>query len=81
MPSAGASSRCVRGAGVDYNRIAGPNAAIGQYNGVLIARINMDVSLPDFERGIITFVTDVETSYWELLFVYHNLETVVAWSN
>jgi outer membrane protein TolC len=71
----------LRGAGVEYNRIAGPDAAIGQYNGVLIARINMDVSLADFERSIITFISDVETSYWELLFVYHNLETVVAGRN
>ena len=35
----------MRGAGTTINRIAGPNAAIGQYNGILIARINTDISL------------------------------------
>lgn len=71
----------LRGAGVDYNRIAGPNAVNGQYNGVLIARINMDISLSDFEQGIITFTNDIETAYWELYFAYHNLESIVAGRN
>lgn len=71
----------LRGAGVDYNRIAGPNATIGQYNGVLIARINTDITLADFEQGIITFINDVETAYWELHFAYHNLESIVAGRN
>ena len=67
----------MRGAGVDFNRIAGPNSTIGQYNGVLIARVNTDITLADFEQGIITFINDVETAYWELHFAYHNLETIV----
>lgn len=71
----------LRGAGVDYNRIAGPGAPIGQYNGVLIARINTDISLADFEQGIITFINDVETAYWELYFAYHSLEANVAGRN
>ncbi|HBE71953.1 MAG TPA: TolC family protein, partial [Planctomycetaceae bacterium] len=64
----------LQGAGVDYNRIAGPNSPVGQYNGVLIARINSDISLADFEQGIITYINDVETAYWELYFAYHSLE-------
>ncbi|MCA9157100.1 MAG: TolC family protein, partial [Planctomycetales bacterium] len=71
----------MRGAGVDFNRIAGPNSTVGQYNGVLIARINTDITLADFEQGIITFINDVETAYWELHFSYHNLETIVAGRN
>lgn len=71
----------MRGAGVDFNRIAGPNSTVGQYNGVLIARINTDITLADFEQGIITFINDVETAYWELHFAYHNLETIVAGRN
>ncbi|MCC7335582.1 MAG: TolC family protein [Pirellulaceae bacterium] len=71
----------MRGAGVDFNRIAGPNSPVGQYNGVLIARINTDITLADFEQGIITFINDVETAYWELHFAYHNLETIVAGRN
>lgn len=71
----------MRGAGIDFNRIAGPNSGIGQYNGVLIARINTDISLADFESGVITFINDVETAYWELFFAYHNLESQVAGRN
>lgn len=71
----------LRGAGVDFNRIVGPNGGNGNYNGVLIARINTDVSLADFEAAVITFVNDVETAYWELYFAYHNLEAQVAGRN
>ncbi|GIW98713.1 MAG: secretion protein [Pirellulaceae bacterium] len=71
----------LRGAGVDFNRIAGPNSGVGQYNGVLIARINTDISLADFEAGVISFINDVETAYWELYFAYHNLESLVAGRN
>ena len=41
----------LQGAGVLYNRIAGPNGTIGQANGVLIARVNTDISLAEFEAG------------------------------
>jgi outer membrane protein TolC len=71
----------LQGAGVDFNRIAGPNSPIGQYNGVLIARINTDISLADFEQGIINYVNDVESAYWELYFSYHSLEAIVAGRN
>ncbi|MFK7738592.1 MAG: TolC family protein [Pirellulaceae bacterium] len=71
----------LQGAGVRYNQIAGPNGGVGNYNGVLIARINTDISLADFEAGIISFVTDVESAYWELYFAYHNLEAQVAGRN
>lgn len=71
----------MRGAGVDYNRIAGPSSGIGQYSGVLIARINTDISLADFEQSITTFVNDVETAYWELYYAYRNLQTQIAGRN
>ncbi|WP_153556062.1 TolC family protein [Roseimaritima sediminicola] len=64
----------MQGAGTYYNQIAGPNAPIGQYNGVLIARINEDVSLADFEAAVITLVADVEQAYWELYEGYRLLE-------
>lgn len=69
------------GSGIESNQISGPNPQIGQYNGVLIARVNTDISLADFEAGIITFINDVETAYWELFFAYHNLEAQVAGRN
>lgn len=67
----------MQGAGTTYNRIAGPSGVIGQYNGVLIARINTDISLADFEAGVIRLINDVETSYWELYFAYRQLEAQV----
>ena len=41
-----------RGAGARINRIAGPNAAPGVYNGVVIARLRSDISLADFESSV-----------------------------
>ncbi len=64
----------MRGAGVEYNRIAGPGAPVGQYNGVLIARVNEDVSLADFERAVIDLVSDVEETYWNLTTAYRVYE-------
>lgn len=64
----------MRGAGTQFNRIAGPNSLVGQYNGVLIARINEDVALSDFEAAVIRLVGDVETAYWNLSSSYRILE-------
>jgi outer membrane protein TolC len=66
-----------RGAGTLVNRIAGPNAIAGQYNGVLISRIRSDVSLAAFETAVRNLVRDVETNYWELYFAYRNLDTIL----
>ena len=64
----------MQGGGVDFNRIAGPNATVGNYNGVLIARINTDVTLADFEANVRNLLTDVEKTYWELYFAYRDLD-------
>jgi outer membrane protein TolC len=71
----------LQGAGVDYNRIAGPTGASGFqasspgfFNGVTIARTNVDIALADFETTVRNFTGDVETAYWELYFAYRNLE-------
>jgi len=64
----------MNGAGAEINRIAGPNATPGVYNGVLIARIREDVSLAEFEVSVTSLVRDVETAYWELFFAYRNLD-------
>jgi hypothetical protein len=71
----------LQGAGAQFNRIAGPGAVPGAYNGVLIARTNTDISLADFELGMRNFVNDVETAYWELYFAYHDLDTKIAARN
>ncbi len=69
----------LQGAGVTYNRIAGPDSFENIYGrplfrGVLLARINADISLADFEAGVRNLVSDTEQSYWELYFAYRNLE-------
>jgi len=68
----------LQGGGVEFNRIAGPNGQPGSANGVLIARLNTDVALADFESAIINLVADVERAYWDLYFSYHDLESRIA---
>ncbi|MEE3370668.1 MAG: TolC family protein [Planctomycetota bacterium] len=64
----------LQGSGTEFNRIAGPNATPGNYNGVLMARINSDVSLADFEIQVRNLLRDVETTFWELHFAYRDLD-------
>jgi outer membrane protein TolC len=69
----------LQGAGVAFNRIAGPNARPG-FNfstGVLLARINTDVSLADFERSVRDYLSELETAYWELYYAYRALDAAV----
>ncbi len=73
----------MQGAGVMYNRIAGPYnpftpTATGlntpAFDGVMLARINVDIALADFEGGVRNLVYDVENAYWELYFAYRALQ-------
>jgi outer membrane protein TolC len=57
----------------DRARLAGE-----RFNGVMIARINTDQRLLDFECAIRDMVSNVETSYWELYFAYRNLDAVIS---
>ncbi len=68
----------LRGRGTEINRIAGPNAVPGQYNGVLIARVRSDISLADFEAAVRNLVRDVESNYWELYFAYRDFDTKIS---
>lgn len=76
----------LQGAGAQYNRIAGPYNPFNffvpggaqqspAFDGVLLARINVDISLADFEGGVRNLVSDTENAYWELAFAWRNLET------
>jgi hypothetical protein len=67
----------LQGAGAQFNRIAGPGAVPGAYNGVMLARINTDIALSQFEENVRNLVSDVESTYWELYFNYRSLDAVI----
>jgi outer membrane protein TolC len=67
----------LQGSGVEFNRIAGPLATPGVYNGVLIARLNTDVALTDFEIAVRDLVSNVENAYWDLYYGYRVLDAKV----
>ena len=77
----------LQGAGVQFNRIAGPNSFAGlngnsaspnvvpgNYNGVVIARINQDISLANLEAQMRNMVWEVERTYWTLYYQYRFLD-------
>ena len=68
----------MQGGGMRFNRIAGPTNKPGEYNGVLIARINTDVQLADFEIAVRDYTSNVENAYWDLYFAYRDLDARVA---
>jgi len=67
----------LQGSGLDFNRIAGPGARFGAFNGVLVARVRTDISLADFEAALRNLVSDVENAYWDLYFAYRDLDTKI----
>ena len=62
----------LQGAGIAFNRIAGPNGRPGLRfsNGVVIAQIQNDIGKVDFELAVRGFVSDVEDAYWRLYRAY-----------
>ena len=64
----------LQGAGLQFNRIAGPGSAPGVYNGLLIARVNADISQTDFEISVRNYINDVTNAYWDLYFAYRDLD-------
>jgi len=71
----------LQGSGVEFNRINGPASTPGQTGlstGVLLARLNTDISLADFEAEVRNLVSNVENSYWDLYFAYRDLEAKIA---
>ncbi len=68
----------LQGAGVDFNRIAGPNGSPGQINGVVIARINNAASTAEFEIALRDLVSNLENAYWDLYYAYRDLDSKTA---
>ena len=52
----------LRGSGVQVNRVP-----------VMLARMNTDIAISDFEINVRDFVFEVEQAYWNLYYYYHNL--------
>ena len=71
------------GAGTEYTRIAGPiteqiQGVTGVQQGVVIARINNDIELTEFEGSIRDLMRDVETLYWRLYLTYQQFASEKA---
>src|SRR5205085_10923607 len=74
------------GAGADFTRIAGPlvgglSGVTGVNQGVVIARINTDLSVADFEISVRNMLRDVEDTYWDLYLAYRTYDTNVEARN
>jgi outer membrane protein TolC len=71
------------GAGTEFTRVAGPSrpgfgAIAGVSQGVVIARINQDITLADFERAVSNGLRTIEDYYWDLYFAYRNYDNAVS---
>lgn len=64
----------LRGAGVTYNRIAGPGGTPGVSNGVLIAKVNADMTAAEFNLAVRNYLSDVINAYWDLYYAYRDLD-------
>jgi outer membrane protein TolC len=81
----GASVRqpLLAGSGVEYTRTAGPiqpgfGAIAGVSQGIVIARINQDITLAQFEQSVRNGLRNVEDAYWDLYFTYRSYDTAVT---
>ena len=64
----------MQGGGLTFNRIAGPAANPGIYNGVLIAKVDNDMSHARFEQNVRDYVSNVVNAYWDLYFAYRDFD-------
>jgi len=65
---AGVRQPLLRGAGQQYNRIAGPNAQPGFNfsNGIVIAQMNTQIAGAEFEISVQQFAREIYEAYWSL---------------
>ena len=74
------------GGGAEFTRIAGPasqniSGLSGVSQGVVIARINNDITIADFEMQVRNMIKDVEDIYWNLYLAYRRFDTEVVARN
>lgn len=65
----------LQGGGLTFNRIAGVGSQPGVYNGVLIAKVNNDISNVKFRAQMRDYVSNVINAYWDLYFAYRDLDS------
>lgn len=75
--SSGATFQGASGA----NSSVGLAAVTGVSQGVVIARINSDISVTNFEIQVRNMLKDVEDTYWDLYLAYRNYDTTVEARN
>lgn len=68
----------MRGAGTEFNRIAGPNARPGAYHGIWITQLDASKIDLELEQAVQDLVREVAMTYWALYFSYHDLEAKQA---
>lgn len=68
----------LQGRGHAFNRIAGPNSQAGFLgtSGFLISRINAEVSVDEFEKGVVSHIDEVIRGYWDLYFAIRNFQSI-----
>lgn len=68
----------MQGRGVQFNRVAGPTAQPGFRNstGIIISRINHDISIAQFEVGVRDMLSEIIDAYWQLDFAYKSFESI-----
>lgn len=64
----------MQGAGLTYNRIAGPGGQPGVPQGILIAKVNQDMTSAEFNLAVRNYLSDVINAYWDLYFAYRDLD-------
>lgn len=64
----------LQGAGAFFNRAAGPGGSPGLLNGVIIAKVDRDISLSEFKIALRNYVANLENAYWDLYFAYRDLD-------
>ena len=67
----------LQGAGAEFNRIAGPSETPGVLGGVLLARVNTDISVADLQIAVRDYVSNVENAYWDLYYAYRDLDSKI----
>lgn len=65
----------LQGRGVEFNQIAGPNGRPGLRNsrGVVISKINHEISIAQFEAGLRNMVLEIIDAYWQLDLAYERM--------